>query len=57
MLFFCSRKTFCLLFRTMPLSPEDLHCVKVFKPTVGKSILKSCFFFGNLTNTPLFLIP
>ena len=33
----------------------DLHCFKVFNPTVGKSILRSCFFFGNLTNTPLFL--
>ena len=25
---------------------------KVFKPTVGKSTLRSCFFLGNLTKIP-----
>ena len=26
---------------------------KVFNPIVGKSTLKSCFFFGNLIKIPL----
>ena len=36
----------------IPLIFENLHWIKVFNPIVGKSILRSCFFFGNLTKTP-----
>ena len=38
----------------MPLRPANLHKNIVLNPTVGKSILKSCFLLGNLISTPLF---
>ena len=44
-----SKKTCCLFFTTIPFSPVALHCLNVFNPIVGKSTLKSCFFFGNFT--------
>ena len=50
--FFLSKKTFCLLLITIPFNPAILLCFKVFKPMVGRSTLRSCFFLGNLTKTP-----
>jgi len=46
-----SRKIFFLDCKTKPRNPYFLASLKVCKPIVGKSILKSCFFFGNLTKT------
>ena len=40
--FFLPKNIFCLLSKTTPLSPEDLHCFKVFKPTVGLKTLIQC---------------
>ena len=37
----------------LDFNPAFLHCSKVSNPIVGRSILKSCFFLGSLTNTPL----
>ena len=47
-----SKKTFFFDFKTIPLSPYFLQSFKVLRPIVGKSILKSCFFLGNLINMP-----
>ena len=49
---FFSRKIFCLSLSTIPLRPAFLQSFKVSKPIVGKSTLKSCFFFGYYINTP-----
>ena len=49
---FFSRKIFCLSLSTIPLRPAFLQSFKVSKPIVGKSTLKSCFFFVYLINTP-----
>ena len=50
--FFRSKKTFCLLFKTIPLSPAFLQSLNVSIPIVGRSALRSCFFFGYLIKTP-----
>ena len=52
---FFSRNIFCLSLSTIPLRPALLQSFKVSKPIVGKSTLKSCFFFGYLIKTPLLI--
>ena len=47
-----SRKIFFLDSKTTPRKAYFLASLKVCKPIVGRSILKSCFFFGNLIKIP-----
>ena len=42
------KKIFFFDFRTMPFRSYFLQSFNVLRPIVGKSILKSCFFLGNL---------
>ena len=50
-------KNMLLAFQYYSSKPSFLLSLKVFIPTVGKSILKSCIFLGNFTKTPFLLIP
>ncbi|SVE27083.1 uncharacterized protein METZ01_LOCUS479937, partial [marine metagenome] len=45
---FLFKITFSLDFKTTPFNPALLQSLNVSIPIVGRSILRSCFFLGNL---------
>ena len=47
-----SKKIFFLDCKTTPRNPYFFISIKVCSPIVGKSILKSCFFFGSFIKIP-----